>query len=293
MPIQTNENHDVGPAVLLNLDINECVPELNADPKSIGWNLQATTEMATQPTTSFLTEVQVSHKQITDRFVELLNLFEDYSKIMKETEQAQPKLKRTQSEQFTATYLQAAESDSSEVVKATVSLNRMQLSDSTLLAIPPKLTCEAACQTYWPVSPDKEKLLKPRPEKSKKSVQLKDQLQQQQHQQQQCQTQSQSQAHTLHIEVESISSSTALHRPPMRQRLLQMLHDAGQTLLACLAMMGENFTYVLFVLLCLWCLYLIIGHYYSFLENNINQQLDVKQTLARIRAQPRAVPKLD
>lgn len=118
MPIQTNENHDVGPAVLLDLDINECVPELNADPKSIGWNLQATTEMATQlnqqarglqPTTSFLTEVQVSHKQITDRFVELLNLFEDYSKIMKETEQAQPKLKRTQSEQFTATYLQAAE----------------------------------------------------------------------------------------------------------------------------------------------------------------------------------------
>lgn len=169
----------------------------------------------------------------------------------------------------------------------------MQLSDSTLLAIPPKLTCEAACQTYWPVSPDKEKLLKPKAEKPKKSVQLKDQLQQQQHQQQQCQTQSQSQAQSLHIEVESISSSTALHRPPMRQRLLQMLHDAGQTLLACLAMMGENFTYVLFVLLCLWCLYLIIGHYYSFLENNINQQLDVKQTLARIRAQPRAVPQLD
>lgn len=68
--------------------------------KNIGWNLQNDTGI-TVP--SYLAEVHVSHKQITDRFVELLNLFEDYSRIM-ESEQAQynpqPKLKRTQSEQY-------------------------------------------------------------------------------------------------------------------------------------------------------------------------------------------------
>lgn len=67
--------------------------------KNSGWNLQKDTEI-TVP--SYLAEVHVSHKRITDRFVELLNLFEDYSRIM-ESEQAQfnpqPKLKRTQSEQ--------------------------------------------------------------------------------------------------------------------------------------------------------------------------------------------------
>lgn len=74
--------------------------------QNIGWNLPTDTEI-TVP--SYLAEVQVSHKKITDRFVELLNLFEDYSRIM-ESEQAHyyphPKLKRTQSEQFITAHTQ-------------------------------------------------------------------------------------------------------------------------------------------------------------------------------------------
>lgn len=146
----------------------------------------------------------------------------------------------------------------------------MQLSDCTLLCTLPKFTCEMASQTHWPDGVEKKKVLKPNLEKLKKTEPLQQLLQ--------------AQSHTLHIEVESISSSTALQRAPLRQRLWQVLHDAGQTLIACLAMMGENFTYVLFVLLCLWCLYLIIAHYYSFLEGNINHQMDVKHSLNRVHS---------
>lgn len=74
--------------------------------KNIGWNLPNQNEI-TVP--RYLSEVQVNHKRITDRFVELLNLFEEYSRIM-ESEQAhynpQPRLKRTQSEQFMTAHSQ-------------------------------------------------------------------------------------------------------------------------------------------------------------------------------------------
>ncbi|XP_017857659.1 PREDICTED: uncharacterized protein LOC108610214 [Drosophila arizonae] len=291
MPTQADENPDNGTAVPLDLGVNECGPDLSANPKNIGWNIKESSTdpqspaptvqpppsaEATQAASTYLTEVQVSHKQITDRFVELLNLFEDYSKIMKESEQAtQPKLKRTQSEQFTTTHFQPANSDCSDQVKTSVSLNRMQLSESTLRCSRPKFFCEMASQTPWTDPIEQKKLLKP-----EKLEKLKKKEPQQPPEQQLLQTQS----HTLHIEVESISSTTALQRAPLRQRLLQVLHEAGQTVIACLAMMGENFTYVLFVLLCLWCLYLIIAHYYSFIEGNMGQQMSVKHPLTRIHS---------
>ncbi|TDG42056.1 hypothetical protein AWZ03_011513 [Drosophila navojoa] len=293
MNTQANENPDNGTAVPLDLGVNECgpaTPKNIANPKNIGWNLKVTSAdpQSTAPTvrppstgamqaaSTFLTEVQVSHKQITDRFVELLNLFEDYSKIMKESEQAtQPKLMRTQSEQFTTTHFQPEDSDCSDQVKTSVSLNRMQLSESTLRCTRPKFFCEMASQTHWSDPIEQEKLLKPQ-----KIEKLEKKEPQQPHEQQLLQTQS----HTLHIEVESINSATALQRAPLRQRLWQVLYEAGQTLIACLAMMGENFTYVLFVLLCLWCLYLIIAHYYSFLEGNMGQQTTVKHPLSRIHS---------
>ncbi|XP_032598396.1 uncharacterized protein LOC6571480 isoform X2 [Drosophila grimshawi] len=250
MPIQTNENPENGStAVLLDSsEAKDCV----VNPKNIGWNLPVTkerpTELHSPAQCNYLSEMQVSHKQITDRFVELLSLFEEYSKIVRESGQAQPKLKRSQSEQFTATHLQPAETASSELVKSTVSLNRMQLSESTLLAASSKLTCEVGIQTYWPLCNDKDSLLKVRPEQMKSDL---------------------VQQTTLHIEVESVSSAAALERAPLRQRLWQVLVEVGQTLSACCSMMGENITYVLFVLLCMWCLYLIIEHYSSFLGGNL------------------------
>lgn len=109
MPTQRNEIHNDGAAMVLDIEGKDC--ELNSNPKNIGWNIRKPdTEDTTQLNPpNFFAEVQESHKQITDRFVDLLNLFEDYSKIM-ESEQAhfnpQPKLKRTQSEQFTAAHTQ-------------------------------------------------------------------------------------------------------------------------------------------------------------------------------------------
>ncbi|KAH8404834.1 hypothetical protein KR222_004933, partial [Zaprionus bogoriensis] len=248
------------PAVVLDIEAN--------DRKNIGWNLQNDPAI---PVPSYLAEVQVSHKQITDRFVELLNLFEDYSRIM-ESEQAhynpQSKLKRTQSEQFTAAHTQ---DDCNDLVKASISLNRMQLSDSTILAFSSKLTCDAAIQTSWKTLPASVKNKEPQlaqPESHKANAKSAPCVDQQ----------------TLLIEVESVTSTSALQRAPLRQRMWQVLVEAWQSLVACFYMMGENFTYVLFVLLCLWCLYLIIAHYYSFLGTSLSQQQGLKHSLNPGRA---------
>lgn len=155
----------------------------------------------------------------------------------------------------------------------------MQLSDSTILALPRKHTCEVAIQTSWPNVlrlPQKLKIPKqlPPPETAKKiTTKSLPNLGDQQ---------------TLLIEVESVTSSTALQRPPLRQRMWHVLVEAWQSLIACFYMMGENFTYVLFVMLCMWCLYLIISHYYSFLGTNVGGQHQLKHPLAEGgRAQPR------
>ncbi|XP_034474915.1 uncharacterized protein LOC117782080 [Drosophila innubila] len=276
MPIQRNENHNEGSAMVLDIEGKDC--EINSNPKSIGWNIKKEQKDPTKLNPpNFFAEVQESHKQITDRFVDLLNLFEDYSKIM-ENEQAhfspQSKLKRTQSEQFTAAHTQP-EPDSSELLKTTVSLNRMQLSDCTLLGMPRKLTFEASCQTSWIVLPDKED--------KKNLLTTLDKPKGSEEKQQQSLNPNQ---HTLHIEVESVSSTTALQRAPLRQRLWQVVVEAWQSLIACFNMMGENFTYVLFVLLCMWCLYLIIAHYSSFLDSNLTRKYDIKHTMIRVRGQP-------
>lgn len=163
-------------------------------------------------------------------------------------------------------------------MKTTVSLNRMQLSDSTILAIPRKHTCEVAIQTSWPINvpnmPLKLKTPKqlPQPEVKKITTKSMPNLGDQQ---------------TLLIEVESVTSSTALERAPLRQRMRHVLVEAWQSLIACFYMMGENLTYVLFVMLCLWCLYLIISHYYSFLGTNVEGHHRLKHPLAAGRAHPR------
>ncbi|KAM8715132.1 hypothetical protein ACLKA7_002213 [Drosophila subpalustris] len=270
-----NGNNNDGAAVVLDIEGKDC--ELNANPKTIGWNIKKkeTGDPTKLNPPNFFAEVQESHKQITDRFVELLNLFEDYSKIM-ESEQAhvnpQPKLKRTQSEQFIAAHTQP-EHESSELLKTTVSLNRMQLSDSTLLGMPRKLTNEAGCQTSWLIFPDKsdKKNLPATLDKPKKS----EEKQQQDPNQR-----------TLHIEVESVSSTTAFQRAPLRQRLWQVVIEAWQSVIAGFNMMGENITYVLFVLLCMWCLYLIIAHYSSFLNSNMTQKSDIRRSMIRVRGHP-------
>lgn len=230
---------------------------------------------------NFLANVQESHKQITERFVELLNVFEDYSKIL-ESEQAhfkpQPKLKRTQSEQFTAAHKQP-EPDSSELLKTTVSLNRMQLSDCTLLNIPLKATCEACCQTSWSVLPEKD-------DKMNLLTALENPIKTQEIQQQNLNLCPNTNQRTLHIEVESVTSTTALQRAPLRQRLWQVLVGAWHSVIAGFHMMGENFTYVLFALLCMWCLYLIMAHYYSFLDSNVTQKHNVKKTMTPVRGPP-------
>lgn len=170
--------------------------------------------------------------------------------------------------------------ENSESLKASVSLNRMQLSDSTILAVPSKLTCEAAIQTSWSTLLGKpqctlktpKKLLQLDTKKRSVSKSLPNPEDQQ----------------TLLIEVESVISASALQRAPLRQRMWHVLVEAWQSLVACFYMLGENFTYVLFVMLCLWCLYLIISHYYNFLGSNIGGQHQLKHPLAP--GSPRAHP---
>ncbi|KAH8273894.1 hypothetical protein KR044_002954 [Drosophila immigrans] len=283
MPVtEMTENPSDSAVVVLDIEGNDC--ELNASAKNIGWNIKKETKHPRSLSPPMcLADVQESHKQITDRFVELLTLFENYSKIISSEQvhyNPQSKLKRTQSEQFTTVHMEL-ERNSSELLRATVSLNRMQLSNSTLLATPCN-TRETGCQTsshVFSYKEDKRQLLVALEKSQKSDKVLQDKLNVSPHI-------ASPHQHTLHIEVESDSSISALQRAPLRQRMWQVLAEAWQSLVACFAMMGENFTYVLFVVLCLWCLYLIISHYYSFLGSSVTPRAEVKDTLERVRGRP-------
>lgn len=157
--------------------------------------------------------------------------------------------------------------ENSDSVKTSISLNRMQPSDSTILAIPRKLTCEVAVQTSLRTilsKPEKLKTPKKLLQFDAKKTSVSRAVPSPEDQQ------------TLLIEVESITSTSALQRAPLRDRLWHVLVEAWQSLVACFYMIGENLTYVLFVMLCLWCLYLIISHYYNFLGTNLDVQRQQK-----------------
>lgn len=73
----------------------------------IGWSFdrRPDIQVSQDQVASYLSEIHLSHKQITKRFVELLNLFEDYTKIL-ETESGHHgvisiPMKRVLSEQLT------------------------------------------------------------------------------------------------------------------------------------------------------------------------------------------------
>ncbi|XP_068151077.1 uncharacterized protein [Drosophila tropicalis] len=234
----------------------------------IGWNVNHQPEgpeakdveqndrSLTQPDLSSLAKIQMSHKHMTDRFEELLNLFENFTKIVRQehTGGETLALKRTKSEQL----VHKEASELSDISKSSASL--MQLSESTLVGYRKPVTSEMSCQTSWTLLKPKQIKLQPKAAEAKgkdTSNETKP---------------SKIQQHTIHIEVESVTSTTALQRAPLRQRFWHIVVQVGNTLKACVYMIGENFTYILFILLCIWCLYLVIGHYYSFLQDNVTRQ---------------------
>uniref|UniRef100_A0A6P4E204 Uncharacterized protein LOC108037207 n=1 Tax=Drosophila rhopaloa TaxID=1041015 RepID=A0A6P4E204_DRORH len=99
----------------------------------IGWNIEGRLP-------GYLTEIHLSHRQITKRFVELLHLFEDYTKILDSEHQHHAgvpyRLRRVLSEQ-----LVFKEEDANVELRAS---SATQLSDSTL-----RPTCEVSSQTSW------------------------------------------------------------------------------------------------------------------------------------------------
>lgn len=68
---------DESPTVILQVESNLSAA---SEGPPIGWNISKDGD-STMP--SYLSEVHLSHQQITRRFGELLNLFEDYTKILK------------------------------------------------------------------------------------------------------------------------------------------------------------------------------------------------------------------
>ncbi|XP_043640832.1 uncharacterized protein LOC122611653 isoform X2 [Drosophila teissieri] len=193
-------------------------------------------------------DVQIPRARLTHRQITKCHLLEEYT----------CRLKRTRSEEFAFKQDEIVEHRSSSL---------SQLSDITI-----KPTCEVSSQTSWNAadqskmdSKDLEAKLAavcggndPETEKPSKILQ-----------------------HTIHIEVESVTSLTAMQRPPLRQRMWQVLVQTGDTILACAAMIGENLTVALFIVLCLWCLYLLLSHIYGNLQTNVNQQNELKRTLLR------------
>ncbi|KAH8327964.1 hypothetical protein KR067_002257, partial [Drosophila pandora] len=242
----------------------------------IGWSFDRRPDLqvSQDQVAAYLSEIHLSHKQITKRFVELLKLFEDYTKIL-ETESGHHgvisfPMKRVLSEQLS----RKEAVDQSEGKTSSSSL--LQLSECTIKGSADNsqaVTCEVSSQTSWSALEQKQADVKEleaklaqagvgcgggegesfRVDIDKPSKVLQ---------------------HTIHIEVESVTSATEMQRPPLRQRMWQVIVQTADTIMACAYMIGENFTYVLFIVLCLWCLYLLMGHYYSFLQTNVNQQID-------------------
>ncbi|KAH8246585.1 hypothetical protein KR032_008887, partial [Drosophila birchii] len=224
---------------------NATIKQVEGDMKTngIGWNIHKTDD-STAP--SYLSEVHLSHQRISRRFGDLLNLFEDYTKILKtEQENVNPpfKLKR--------------------VLSSLTDASDCTIKDGRIRAP----TCDVSSQTCWSAVDQKEidiRDLEPRlagisgnasvdcgAEKPSKTLQ-----------------------HTIHIEVESVTSATDMQRAPLRQRMWNVVTQTLDSIIACTYMIGENFTYVLFIALCLWCLFLLLGHYYSSLPTSIDQQIN-------------------
>ncbi|KAI8042610.1 uncharacterized protein LOC128263270 [Drosophila gunungcola] len=229
-------------------------------PPPIGWNIRDSGQLRNNEIPGYLTEIHLSHRQITNRFVELLNLFEDYTKVLDSEHEnhagGSTRLKRVLSEQ-----LALKKEDENVELRAS---SATQLSDSTL-----KPTCEVSSQTSWSAVNQKQadtKDLEAKlaavggesagPEREKPSKVLQ---------------------HTIHIEVESVTSATDMQRAPLGQRMWHVLVQTGDAIAACASLIFENFIYFLFIVLCLWCLFLLICHYYSFLQTNVNQQTELKR----------------
>ncbi|EDV58660.1 uncharacterized protein LOC6540740 [Drosophila erecta] len=208
-----------------------------------------------------LKDVQVTSAHRTHRHITKCHLLEEYTKLPK-TANVQPEctsLKRTRSEEF------ASKQEDEFVEHRSSSLS--QLSDVTI-----KPTCEVSSQTSWTAADqsntDAKQLeaklaavcggIEPETDKPSKILQ-----------------------HTIHIEVESVTSLTAMQRPPLHQRMWQVLVQAGDAIVACAYMIGENLTLALFIILCLWCLYLLLSHFYGNLQTNVNQQNELKRNLLR------------
>ncbi|XP_022231923.2 uncharacterized protein LOC111080552 [Drosophila obscura] len=187
-----------------------------------------------QSTSHYLVQVQLSHKQINKRFTELLNLFEGYTKIMdgdqKHEGVAANQLKRVPSH------------DQNERLSAGTA------SERTIQAA----SCEVSIQTSWTLLEQQKNDSKA----AEEGVSPKEKP-------------SRLQQHTIHIEVASVTSATDMQRAPLHHRLWHVLLNAVDALIGCLLMMGENVPYLLFILVCVWCLYLLLAHYRKFLTDHI------------------------
>ncbi|XP_020809481.1 uncharacterized protein LOC110185126 [Drosophila serrata] len=220
---------------------------------------------------SYFTDVQVSPSHISLGFRDLLTLFEDYAMLMKtkhDPANVPFQMKRVQSETVV--------NEDSKNGKPSKSSSLTDLSDCTLrdrrIQAP---TCDVSSQTYWSAVDQKQFDMKDL------ETQLAD-IGRNSHIEHGAEKPSKTLQHTIHIEVESVTSATDMQRAPLRQRMWNVLTQTLDSIVACTYMIGENFSYVLFVLLCLWCLYLLMGHYYSSLPTNVNQQMGFKKDLARI-----------
>ncbi|XP_017068036.1 uncharacterized protein LOC108105806 [Drosophila eugracilis] len=230
----------------------------------VGWNIgNGDDKLPDNPLTSYLTEIQLSHNQITKRFAELLNLFEDYTKLLDNENEhhlgAPFRLRRVRSEQL------VLKEEAENMQQRASSLT--QLSDITI-----KPTCEVSSQTSW-TAVDQRQVdcwdLEPKLAALNEGIDS------------ETEKPSNVLQHTIHIEVESVTSATDMQRPPLRQRMWNVLVQTGDTMIACAYMIGENLTIVLFIALCLWCLYLLLSHFYSSLQTNVSQQIDLKRNLMR------------
>ncbi|BFF93761.1 uncharacterized protein DMAD_11547 [Drosophila madeirensis] len=193
-------------------------------------------DSSSSSTSHYLVQVELSHKQINKRFAELLNLFEGYTKIMdhggaqKHQSVVTNQLNRVPSHDLNERL--SAGSDSERTIQAA--------------------SCEVSIQTSWTLLEQHKsdsKALEDKVAPGEKPSQI--------------------QQHTIHIEVESVTSATDMQRAPLHQRFWHVILNSVDAFIGCLFMLGENFPYVLFILLCIWCLYLLLSHYRKFLNNHI------------------------
>ncbi|EDX04942.1 uncharacterized protein LOC6732228 [Drosophila simulans] len=212
---------------------------------SVGWNVENK-------------DVQIPEAHLTHKQISKCNFFEEYIKRTKCEYGQTSGLKRFRSEEL------AIKQEDQIGEHRSSSLSR--LSDVTI-----KPTCEVSSQTSWTAadesnmdSKDLEAKLAavcgggidPKTDKPSKIQQ-----------------------HTIHIEVESVTSATAMQRPPLHQRMWQVVVQTASTIVAFVYTIGENLPMALFIVLCLWCLYLLLSHFYGNWQTNVNQQNELKRNL--------------